>query len=202
MVRRVLAGAFLAVVLAGPAAAQEMLVIRDAEGTVLGPVLTVTEPRDLRNDSYLFVYRMGPNFVLLSTVPTGDGVQVGSGNNYLYFADGDCTGNPAFARINDSPPSADPSTVFPGPALLGPDSGRIWRADTASTTTTLVQSKRAASRYPGVLPCEAITPAVMAGHSIISLGGIGFLPPLSVVINPLVFNDGFGTGDPNRWTNY
>lgn len=194
----------LAVGLAAPVGGQEMLVVVDSVGTVLGPVLTVAEPRNPRVDSFLFVYRMGSDFAVLRAPSSGDVVEFGTGTNRLYFSSLDCSGTPAFALIEDSPGNADPGTLFPGPVLFGPE-GEIWRADTSSVTSSvLVGSRRQGHRFlPGTpQPCIQIAPAAMIGQPVTLVGTITFTPPLAVAINPLVFNDGFGTGTSSRWSNY
>jgi hypothetical protein len=193
----------LAVGLAAPVGGQEMLVIVDSVGTVLGPVLTVVEPRNPRVDSFVFVYRMGSDFAVLTAPSSGDAVYSGTGTNRLYYSSLDCSGTPAFALINDAPGNPDPGNLFPGPVLFGPE-GQIWRADTGSVTSpVLVGSRRQGHRSPSdIIPCIQVAPGAMIGQPVTLVGTIAFTPPLAVAINPLVFNDGFGTGTPSRWSNY
>lgn len=192
----------LAVGLAAPVGGQEMLVVVDSVGTVLGPVLSVAEPRNPRMDYFTFVYRMGADFVVLNALSSGAGVEFPPTSNRLYYSSLDCSGTPAFALIENLPANADPDTLFPGPVLFGME-GQIWRADTGSVTSpVLVGSRRAAARFPPPVGCIPITPAAMIGQPVTLIGTITFTPPLAIAINPLVFNDGFGTGTPSRWSNY
>lgn len=193
----------LAVGLAAPVGGQELLVVVDSVGTVLGPVLSVVEPRNPRMDSFIFVYRMGSDFAVLGAPSSGDAVESGTGTNRLYYSSLDCSGTPAFALINDSPGNADPGTSFRGPVLFGPN-GEIWRADTGSVTSpVLVGSRRQGHRTPLTsIPCIQVAPAAMIGQPVTLVGTITFTPPLDVTINPLIFDDGFSTGTLSRWSNY
>lgn len=193
----------LAVGLAAPVGGQEMLVVVDSVGTVLGPVLNVVEPRNPRMDAFLFAYRMGSDFAVLSAPSSGNAVESGTGTNRLYYSSLDCSGTPAFALINDEPGNADPGNLFPGPVLFGPG-GEIWRADTGSVTAqVLVGSRRQGHRFPlNSIPCIQVAPAALIGQPVTLVGTITFTPPLAVAINPLIFGDGFGTGTPSRWSNY
>lgn len=181
----------LAVGLAAPVGGQEMLVVEDSVGTVLGPVLSVAEPRNPRMDYFTFVYRMGSDFVVLNALSSGAGVEFPPNSNRLYFSSLDCSGTPAFALIENLPANADPGNSFPGPVLFGTE-GQIWRADTGSVTSpVLVGSRRQASRFPSdSIPCIQVAPAATIGQPVTLIGTIAFTPPLAIAINPLVFNMG------------
>lgn len=179
-----------------PCSGQETLVIVGGDGQVLGPVIDaapVTATASDRINQFTFVYRQGPNVVLLRTDSSGTVRSVfGENSARLYYTDVACAGVPAMATPADCcSTSVTPAVVLSGTAL--------WRINysIAPTEHLVAAYREVGASYER--PCNVITPSNILGNPVESWGTFEFTPPLTLQLNPLIFNDGFGTGDITRW---
>lgn len=204
MVKTGLVAVALASTLATSVFAEELVVVTDDSGAVLGPVVGGTF-QNSAFEWFLFAHRLGDTIIFLHSTPMGDRVETpGPSSHYLYFSSPDCGGIPAFARLEDAAPVAVAPPRLYTPILLGVESGDVWGVDAFTVTPPIsVGSKRHAQGYPyPAMACEQITPAALTGYPVDYLGTLSFTFPLHMGINPVIFQDQFQTGDMSRWSNY
>ena len=183
--------------------AEETLVVVDAAGTVLGPVVgqaPIVSTSD--KDDFYFVYRVADTFVVLRILDSETVSTLGTSygqleDAVLLWSGTGCGGT--LLGIGSAHVSfvTDEIRRFP-------NTNELWRIHTELATPKLTGSEeRFVEGVPGSI-CEDMNPGgeMRSSTSWDVLGTLTFIPPLRVVLNPLLFNDGFGTGDPTRWSNY
>lgn len=177
---------------AGALVAEETLVVVDSANSILGPVISAGTGG---SKSWTFVYRQGGNW---TTLRTSGPSRVESAltliqQTYLYYSAANCAGSPVMATVQD----CCGLDLAPITVVAGSD---IFAIDSSTTVNLTVASNKDTTGAPG--DCTNFPPELINGMAVNSWGTITFSPPLSVILNPQIFNDGFGTGDPTRWSNY
>ncbi len=169
--------------------AEDTLVVVDNNGVILGPVISGATGGSLQ---WTFVYRQAGQWTTLRTYgPAALTSDLPASAPSLYFSASNCTGTPVMA----TPQDCCGSNVTPLTVLLG---STIYTIDTSAIVNLTVSSNRGTPNGG----CSNFPPELVAGMAVSLWGTVTFTPPLSVILNPLLFNDGFGTGDPTRWSNY
>lgn len=195
--RRVVAGIALVATTALPCVGEESLVIVDGTGAVLGPVMDaapVTANWGEKINQFTFVYRQGAEITLLRTDGGGTIRSVfGEGLARLYYSDSACSGDPVMA----TPQDCCQTSVAAAVVLSGTE---LWEVDySVAPSSHLVGSFReAGASYER--PCQPIPPINEDGNPVELWGTFEFTPPVELQLNPLIFNDGFGTGNGLRWS--
>lgn len=175
-----------------PIVAEETLVVVDSSGAILGPVISGASGD---SNNWTFVYKQAPTWTTLRTNGPNrvESALTPLHQTLIYYVGSGCTGSPVLAILQQCcGQDLAPITVVAG--------SQIYEIDTSATVDITVASYRDTYLAPG--GCTDFGPALVNGRALSLWGTIAFTPPLSVTLNPLLFNDGFGTGDPTRWSNY
>lgn len=172
--------------------AEDTLVVEDDNGVILGPVISGATGD---SNNWTFVYRQAGTWTMLRTAGPSrvEAALTPLHQTLIYYAQSNCAGGPVLTTLQQCcGQELVPVTVVAG--------SQIWEIDTLATVGMVVSSYIDTYTAPGV--CTNFGPALVNGRTIALWGTISFAPPLAVVLNPVLFNDGFGTGDPTRWSNY
>lgn len=173
--------------LAIPASAEDSLVVVDSAGTVLGPVIGRSGPN--AHSWVDLMIRDGTEFVVLSANAAGVFASTGT----FYFQDADCVttphwvGDPITVGVNLTPPAT----------VSGME---VYAIDEGAThfLSSLSHIHVGSSAWP--VTCHQEGYAGLEVRDVTLLRTLpGFTPPLHLELNPLVFNDGFASGDTRRW---
>lgn len=175
-----------------PGMGEETLVVVDNNGAILGPVISGATGD---SNNWTFVYKHAGTWTTLRTAGPSrvEAALTPLHQTLIYYAGSNCAGSPVLAILQQ----CCGQELVPVTVLAGSE---IYEIDTSATVDITVASYRDTFTAPG--GCTNFGPALVNGRATTLWGTISFAPPLAVVLNPVLFNDGFGSGDPTRWSNY
>jgi len=116
----------------------------------------------------------------------------------IYFENADCSGQ-AYANPPGSATFPMNNSMYTYVHVVAIPDRDIYRVATTSTPA-IASIEGRKNLTTGV--CEAFSSSFEVIAAEFVEAWRADTPPYRIALNPLIFNDGFGTGDPSRWTNF
>ena len=167
--------------------AEQTLVLKDATGAVIGEVLDVTNGR--AEAPVTVIYRLATgDFALLKADQNSVGY-----NGIIRFETTDCSGTP---YVYDT--LAIPSPITQWAFVVGVTEGGLTIFKYDPTATPALHSFHSYFGVDGTCQQADIADTAIPGQAVEPFPS--FVAPFSLDLNPVLFHDGFRSGDTARWS--